>query len=225
MKCRVCGNDKNNIKYEAKEMMMGFRDTFDYFECSKCGCLQICEIPTDLDKYYPSNYLPHAQRETFTSKLYDILIIYIIFRRSLLGFLLYYFVNFDENEVILYELLNTYRKNNLLKKESKILDVGCADGKFLSYLYRGGCRNLTGIDLFIDESKFKDKLNLIQVALDEYDTDEQYDFIFSNHSFEHMENPLINLKCFKNLLKDNGYLFLSMPVKSKLIWEEYGINW
>ena len=39
-----------------KEMIFGFRDEFTYFECSKCGCLQIMQIPRNMGKYYPSNY-------------------------------------------------------------------------------------------------------------------------------------------------------------------------
>ena len=54
--CRICGNSGNNTSYIAREMMFGFRDEFEYFQCSKCECLQIIEIPKNLHKYYPSNY-------------------------------------------------------------------------------------------------------------------------------------------------------------------------
>jgi hypothetical protein len=37
-------------------MQLGLREEFEYFECSKCGCLQIEEVPLDLSKYYPDNY-------------------------------------------------------------------------------------------------------------------------------------------------------------------------
>lgn len=37
-------------------MMFGFRDEFTYFECSKCGCIQIIEIPRNMGKYYTPNY-------------------------------------------------------------------------------------------------------------------------------------------------------------------------
>jgi hypothetical protein len=56
MICKICGNIEENKVFEIREMMFGFRDEFTYFECSKCGCLQIAEIPINMEKYYPSNY-------------------------------------------------------------------------------------------------------------------------------------------------------------------------
>ena len=225
MKCRVCGNEKNNSLYSVKEMRMGLRTPFNYFECSECGCLQICEIPEDISKYYPSDYGPHNVNEGFANKLYDLLLVYIVFRNSVIGYLLYKFVNYNKNYVIFYEVLHTFKKRNLLKKESKILDVGCADGHFLSILKKGGCKNLTGIDLFIDEEKFKKDIALIKTSLDEYEPDLKFDFIFLNHSFEHMDDPVENLARLKELLEEDGFLFISIPVKSDLIWKDYGVNW
>ena len=50
MKCITCQNELNNDKfYFVKEMMYGYRDEFKYYHCSKCGCLQINNIPEDLE--------------------------------------------------------------------------------------------------------------------------------------------------------------------------------
>jgi hypothetical protein len=54
--CRICGNDKDNPSYIVREMFLGFRDKFEYFQCGQCGCLQIAEIPSDLSKYYSNDY-------------------------------------------------------------------------------------------------------------------------------------------------------------------------
>jgi hypothetical protein len=54
--CRICGNIKDNKEYIIKEMHFGFGEEFTYFQCKKCGCLQIKNIPDNLSKYYPSNY-------------------------------------------------------------------------------------------------------------------------------------------------------------------------
>ena len=51
--CRACGNAEGNTAHFPKEMMFGWREVFEYFECGRCGCLQIAEIPADLGKYYP----------------------------------------------------------------------------------------------------------------------------------------------------------------------------
>src|SRR2546421_7013807 len=54
--CRICGNNENNRTYLARELHLGLGDEFEYFECARCGCLQIKEIPEDLRKYNPSEY-------------------------------------------------------------------------------------------------------------------------------------------------------------------------
>ena len=53
---KICCNSEKNKEFKIKEVMFDFRDEFTYFECSKCGCLQITEIPRNMGKYYPSNY-------------------------------------------------------------------------------------------------------------------------------------------------------------------------
>jgi len=40
-------------------MMFGFRNKFEYFECAQCDCLQINNIPDNLERYYPENYYAH----------------------------------------------------------------------------------------------------------------------------------------------------------------------
>lgn len=54
--CRICGNETNNRAFHVREMMFGWKDVFEYFECADCGCVQIAAIPDDLDKYYPTDY-------------------------------------------------------------------------------------------------------------------------------------------------------------------------
>ena len=35
--CRVCGHPGPHATFQVREMMLGTRDVFDYFECSGCG--------------------------------------------------------------------------------------------------------------------------------------------------------------------------------------------
>src|SRR5689334_15160240 len=56
MQCRICGGRENNAVYRAREMQLGWRDEFDYFQCAACDCLQIAEIPQDIHRYYPPGY-------------------------------------------------------------------------------------------------------------------------------------------------------------------------
>jgi len=54
--CRVCEATAQGRTHIAREMMYGFRDEFEYYECPVCGCLQIQQVPSDLSKYYPRDY-------------------------------------------------------------------------------------------------------------------------------------------------------------------------
>lgn len=54
--CKICKRAENFNEYVVREMLYGTREKFDYFQCSRCGCLQIKEFPRDLAQYYPDNY-------------------------------------------------------------------------------------------------------------------------------------------------------------------------
>jgi hypothetical protein len=78
MQCRICGNDEDNKDYYVKDYEFGGRNTFHYFQCSECKCLQIAEIPEDMSIYYDSGYYSfEAPKNGITNKLR-------VFRDSLL---------------------------------------------------------------------------------------------------------------------------------------------
>lgn len=54
--CRLCGSRADHKVYYVKEMYFGTRQEFEYFECERCQCLQIAEIPEDLGKFYGKEY-------------------------------------------------------------------------------------------------------------------------------------------------------------------------
>ena len=120
---------------------------------------------------------------------------------------------------------NSLSEKGIMTKNSSIIDVGCGDGKFLKTLKNRGFNDLTGIDLFIDEENMKKGIKIHQTSLEDFQTIRKYDVIISNHAFEHMDNQLENLKCFENLVQDNGIIVIRIPVKSQPVWEKYGVNW
>ena len=73
MNCKVCGSDIDNKKFIIREMMFGLRDEFSYFECAKCGCLQITEIPKNIEKYHPLNYYSFKKADKSKNFLKQIL--------------------------------------------------------------------------------------------------------------------------------------------------------
>ena len=219
MKCPICGADADK-EYVVKELQLGLREEFTYVECSRSGCLFLKDIPDDMSKYYDKNYAPHKNKDSFKNKLISKFVGSYLSNNHVLSKLM------PNNKIPpIAKLINQLAADFTINSNSSILDVGCGDGKFLNYFKNGGFKDLTGIDLFIDKENIDYDLNLIQTSLEDFNPSKKFDLIISNHAFEHMDNQFINLKCFENLVKDDGLILLRIPVKSKYVWEKYGVNW
>ena len=219
MKCPICDNDENNSIVIVKEMQQGFREKFEYVECSKCGCLFIKEIPDNISKYYDINYAPHTHKTTTLNKITDKIYGMYLSDNKLIKLIQ------GDKVTVTTKFWNSLSSKGIINKNSSILDVGCGDGKFLSILKKGGFKDLTGIDLFIDEKNMPHGIKIYQSSLEDFKPNRKYDLITSNHSFEHMDNQLENLRCFENLVKDDGIIVIRIPIKSKPVWGKYGVNW
>ena len=136
MICRICGNSEGNKLHKVKEMMFGTREIFDYFECSKCLCLQIKEIPENLSKFYPAKYYsyimpssPSGFSGTIKQALRRKRNMAEFARKELIGKLL--------NNIYPNSILRVLR-NVTIDTRSKILDVGCGTGGLIFDLHEMG---------------------------------------------------------------------------------------
>ena len=219
MICRICGNSENNKPFQIKEMMFGFRDEFTYFECSKCGCLQIAEIPKNMGKYYPSNYYSFKKRES-NNFIKQILKRkrdeYALFKKGLIGKAIY-----KKYPNPFFDMISMTKINY----KSKILDVGCGVGNLLYSLNEIGFKNLTGVDPYIDEDAINGDVKIHKKTIHELPDSQKFDLIISNHSFEHISDQLETLLKISKILSENGACLIRMPVKTEYIWDRYGVNW
>jgi SAM-dependent methyltransferase len=220
MKCRICDNSGGNQTYVAREMMLGTREPFVYFQCNECGCLQIESYPENISDYYPNDYYAFQESvaKSKTSPKDRLRIAkerYIVFGTGLKG--------------RLYAMLrprSTLSKiaNLDLTEDSRILDVGCGGGAFLHSLHRIGFGNLTGIDAFIPSSRsFTPQFQIIKSDLAAFDG--QFDLIVLNHSLEHMPGQQAQLDDLSRLLAPGGTCMIRVPVSSSYAWEHYRTNW
>lgn len=223
--CGVCGNDKNNVPFTAKEMMFGLRHTFDYFKCAQCGCLQIAAIPTDMNLYYPENYYslqPAFQqgKKKLRSKIADFLvnqsISYQIGNCNIAGWLAQQYNPGHYKDPILW-------MDKRMNKMARVLDIGCGSGSLLRRMKAAGFKNLTGIDPYLSVDVQEEGLSIY--SKDITTLEGEYDYIMLHHSFEHMSNPHQVFAKLNSLLAKGGTALIRIPVVDSYAWRKYGMDW
>jgi tetratricopeptide (TPR) repeat protein len=121
------------------------------------------------------------------------------------------------NNIITGNRKNEYHREFLrditLITDWKYLDVGCANGSFLDFLAREYSiprKNLYGTEhskAFGNFAKYEYGLNISRHV-----ENIKYNFISYYHVLEHIQWPDIALTTSRELLTDDGYLYISVPV-------------
>ena len=215
MLCKICGNSEQNTTHIGREMMLGLRDEFTYIECAQCACLQLATPPKKMSKYYPSTYYSYANPGGLASILKRQRASYAGNGLNPLGALVAYFYGPD-NAIRSVSRLN-------LRKDVRLLDVGCGSGGLLSNVKRMGFKNLAGVDPFLASSTEREGIPLLKKELSEIDG--EFDVVMLHHAFEHMEDPAAVLKHLRRILSPDGIIILRIPLCDSYAWKHYGVNW
>jgi SAM-dependent methyltransferase len=218
--CKVCGNASGNTRHRVREMQLGLREMFTYMACGRCGCMQLLDIPENMEKYYPNQGYYSFNRRLDMHKKVDPLrklkASWLIYgKKKLAGSLLS--IGYKKPDYY------TWIKNTGVRYGDAILDVGTGNGSLLLDLFKIGFTNLTGIDPFINEDLRYGAINVYRKNI--FETEGQFDLIMLHHAFEHMDEPLNVLKQLYNLLKKGRYLLIRTPVMGTYGWATYGVNW
>jgi len=219
--CRVCRSHGNHARYIVEEMMFGYRDRFEYFQCSSCKCLQIADIPGDMEKYYPPQYYSFTpKKRRFLGNPVDTL-----FRRIQNRFTIFPGGLFGR-------MVSTWAPNKKLSslgileltKDSRVLDVGCGDGWRLYILKDLGFRTVLGIDPFLqDDIHYDNGLTIRKQSI--FDVRGEWDLVMYHHSFEHVPDPQDHLQVVSQLLPTGGCCLVRTPTVSSYAWEHYREHW
>ncbi len=109
------------------------------------------------------------------------------------------------------------------KKSIKILDIGCGRGNIsiplasLNYQVLGIDLDENSIEEINKKNTFENAEFRVQDATT-LDINDKYDFIIASEVIEHIEKPEDLLKSLKNILKDKGFLIITIPNGKS--WEE-----
>jgi SAM-dependent methyltransferase len=215
--CKICFCAENLNEISAKEMLNGTRQVFKYFECPKCGCVQLSEIPEDLSIFYGKKYYSFRFEGLAKSYLRMKWAQYSYKKDgfNVLGLLLF-LLKGDYKDI-------SYLSRLKINKDDKILDVGCGMAHSLICLGELGFKNLTGVDPFIEASWSNKNVRVLKTNLS--NLKDSFDLIVSNWSFEHMDDHYDVISNFDRLLGKDGTLLLRIPIVSSEAWRMYGVNW
>jgi 2-polyprenyl-3-methyl-5-hydroxy-6-metoxy-1,4-benzoquinol methylase len=220
MQCKVCQNELNNKEYSVKEMMFGWDESLKYLECGRCKAVQLLDDIADMSKYYPENYYSfnsksHEDLGGIKKTMMQLRDKFAVLNSGTIGKILY-----NRKPSPNLRLLSEINLN----LESKILDVGCGDGKHLSHLDGVGFKNLLGADPFIEDTiNFGNGHKIVKKTFQELDG--KFDLIMFHHSFEHMPNPKEILQSVHDHLEASGTCMIRIPTASSYAWEKYRENW
>jgi 2-polyprenyl-3-methyl-5-hydroxy-6-metoxy-1,4-benzoquinol methylase len=123
-------------------------------------------------------------------------------------------------------LVLTKTEKKFGKRES-ILEVGAGRGHLLAAARALGY-NVTGIEISEESCKYaadRFGLQLFNGTLPNFRSSKQYDLIIFNHSLEHLTDPLLSLKISRDLLTENGLVWITLPNVRSFDRFYNGNNW
>lgn len=114
----------------------------------------------------------------------------------------------------LYDLMKPFTNTG-----SRVLDVGCAMGGYLDYLYQQGFRNLFGIDLtqkYVDHANKQGKYTINLGNAESIPFSENYfDCLVIDQVMEHLVEPINAFKEAKRVLREGGFFCIAVPDASR----------
>lgn len=209
------------MPFQVQEMMFGTRESFLYFECAQCGCIQISKIPEDIGRFYPETYYSFASRKPAAFQRTRMFLKkhrrFLQFgKRSLLGVL----AQSIWGPPKIYDGI----KVSKIFREMRVLDIGCGSGKQLLELADEGFINLTGVDAFISQNiNYPNGVRIIKGNVSSLE--DKFDLIILQHSFEHVAEQRKMLDSISPLMKKTSQLVIMIPVVSPVIWSKYRTKW
>lgn len=190
--CPVCNAEQISPAFTAKDYTVS-KEEFSIWHCNNCSLRFTQNIPSvySISHYYQSeDYISHSDTSKgFINRIYQ-----LVKKRTLVG------------KRILIESTTGIKKGNHL-------DLGCGTGAFVNEMQNAGW-SATGLEPDSGARAMAEKLYGLKIldASELYKlTAKSFDAITLWHVLEHVHDLQEYIKQLKNLLKENGKLFIAVP--------------
>ncbi len=226
--CGICGPGEG-ARHTAREKMFGLGDEFGYFECGRCGALQLVDVPADLGRYYPAGRY-YSLQATGAPRAGTWLRRWVAKKR-------------DEAQALgrggVFGRLARRHSNPVMaaaaalleacpvrSRRAKILDIGCGSGVLLRGLAGAGFTRLYGADPFAPEEPGEGSEGVTLYRCEASEVPEgDFDLILLTHSLEHIGDQMGTLRAVARLLGERGVCRIETPIADSEAWRRYGVDW
>lgn len=205
--CNLCGDDSSTVLFCAKDRLHGCDGQFTYVKCRTCGLVYMNpQIREDyLSLVYPPDYSPHQSKAD--SKR----------------------VNRKRARSALRQMPFVTSLCHGLRRESRLLDVGCGSGLFLARIADMTRCEVHGVDSSQAAAEIARKSYNIDVFAGTITEvpfpHEHFDAVTSWWCLEHVTNPLQVLCKIHQLLKPGGQCIVGVPNIASFNARIFGDGW
>ena len=201
--------------------MFGLGGAYRYDLCTECGCLQLRDVPANLEPFYSSSYyaFEEPERPSASRHWYRRIRDQVLFGRARAARAVFALIAprrvAEPGEWI---------ARSGMGPSSRILDVGCGAGNLLRRLVDTGYAHAEGVDPFISADIRYRGSRLVRRAHVE-DMEGQFDLIMLHHSLEHIGPQASTMASVARLLAPGGTSLIRVPVVGSFAWEHYQDRW
>jgi ubiquinone/menaquinone biosynthesis C-methylase UbiE len=208
--CSRCGNNDAVSIVKTPDYEMNWDVKFEVSQCRHCGLAYTSIRPESevlYSKLYPDDYLCYGVKTGS------------------------WIADFVNEKRVLGQIIQRSRlllKHIQLKEGIRMLDVGCATGKFLMYFKDKFKFEVYGVEPNAQLCNILKKkgVNIINSTIEDAELpNNYYDIICMFHVLEHVWDPILTLKKLNTFLKDNGVLLIELPNFDATARKVFGKYW
>lgn len=221
--CLACGASERAMRLVTGDRMFDVAGAFAYDECARCGCVQRVTPLEDPAAHYPGNYYAFAgsPRRRGPREALRRLRNRGVFARHPVGRLLARLAAHPVHGAA------TWIERAGVRRDSRILDVGCGRGDLLHDLADAGFTQLLGIDPFAPEAVLHGDPPIRRTSLGELaaTSADPFDLVMFHHALEHIDDQVGTLQAAAALLASDGRILVRVPLAGSEAWTRYREHW